>query len=165
MIKHWKIAEMGRRLQGNCNGRGMADHGIKSGNKLCIHFASVTQCNDHIWVFLLLFCAWFSENEQMIRRSCPGEISSWSLCHKTRETPNQRKHKSYAGKSETRLLWDRQDQDQFFLSEQKTICLWRHHQWKWEIRNLFWLLQIPSILWKSISAMTKHLINVRNHSY
>ena len=42
MIKHWKIAEMGRRLQGNCNERGMADHGIKSGNNPCIRFASVT---------------------------------------------------------------------------------------------------------------------------
>ena len=42
MIEHWKITEMGRQLQGNCNGREMADHGIKSSHKLCIHFAAVT---------------------------------------------------------------------------------------------------------------------------
>ena len=104
----------------------LLDHDLLSS---AIH-SSATQWNDRIWVFSLLFCALFSANEQMIYRSCPGEIPTWSLSHQTREHS-----KSYAGKFKARLIWEGQDQSRFFLLVQKTICPWKHHQWKWEMRN------------------------------
>lgn len=97
-----------------------------------VHFASVMK---RMIVFGSFCCGGgsdvlFSGNEQMMYRSCPREISSGSLCRKNREHC-----KLSAEKLKPNLISEGQDQGQFFLLVQKAICLWRHRQWKWEIRS------------------------------
>lgn len=94
----------------------------------CYSLISYTMEWLHLGLFVvvlcLVFCEWADDIQVMPWRD------SYHLCHQTREHS-----KSYAGKFKARLIWEGQDQSRFFLLVQKTICPWKHHQWKWEIRN------------------------------